>query len=218
MRVRNGDRNYRFVDWISGLANDPSQAGSITIPTDINQHRALEPFYGHIYPPALLTRAYIDQNTFRDRAILTVRNDTVAEINDNILNRLTGPATEFYSTDEVEANGLNANPAQAPPPELLQTFNPPSLPPSKLRLKVGAPVILLRNLYPKQGLCNGTRMVVTHIGRRCIEARILSGTFDGQLRLIPRIRLTSTEGELPYVISRRQFPLRLCFAMTVNKS
>ena len=111
MRVRNGDRNYRFVDWISGLANDPSQAGSITIPTDINQHRALEPFYGHIYPPALLTRAYIDQNTFRDRAILTVRNDTVAEINDNILNRLTGPATEFYSTDEVEANGLNADPA-----------------------------------------------------------------------------------------------------------
>ena len=79
-------------------------------------------------------------------------------------------------------------------------------------------MILLRNLYPKQGLCNGTRMVVTHIGRRCVEARILGGTFDGQLRLIPRIKLTSTEGELPYIISRRQFPLRLCFAMTVNKS
>ena len=79
-------------------------------------------------------------------------------------------------------------------------------------------MILLRNLYPKEGLCNGTRMVVTYIGRRCIEARILGGSFNGQVRLIPRIKLTSTEGELPYTISRRQFPLRLCFAMTINKS
>ena len=61
-------------------------------------------------------------------------------------------------------------------------------------------------------------MVVTHLGRRCIQARILGSTFDGQLRLIPRIKLTSTDGELPYIVSRRQFPLRLCFAMTVNKS
>jgi ATP-dependent DNA helicase PIF1 len=61
-------------------------------------------------------------------------------------------------------------------------------------------------------------MVVTRLGRRCIEARILGGSFDGQLRLIPRIKLTSTGGELPYIVSRRQFPLRLCFAMTVNKS
>ena len=61
-------------------------------------------------------------------------------------------------------------------------------------------------------------MVVTHIGRRCIEARILGGRFHDQLRLIPRIKLTSTEGELPYILTRLQFPLRLCFAMTVNKS
>ena len=64
-------------------------------------------------------------------------------------------------------------------------------------------MILLRNLYPKEGLCNGTRMVATSIGRRCIEARILGGSFNGQLRLIPRIKLTSTEGELPYIVSRR---------------
>jgi ATP-dependent DNA helicase PIF1 len=79
-------------------------------------------------------------------------------------------------------------------------------------------VILLRNLYPKEGLCNGTRMVVTRISRRCIEARILGGSFNGQVRLIPRIKLTSTEGELPYVVTRTQFPLRLCFTKTVNKS
>jgi hypothetical protein len=219
MRVRSGDRNQRFVEWVRSLAHVPAQAGAVTIPAGINQYRTTEPFYDHVYPPALLARAHLDQHAFCDRAILTVRNDTVAEINDDVLGRLIGTATDFYSVDEVKADTADADSLQeAPPAELLQTFNPPSLPPSKLRLKVGAPVILLRNLYPKEGLCNGTRMVVTHIGRRCIEARILGGSFNGQLRLIPRILLTSTEGELPYVVSRRQFPLRLCFAMTVNKS
>ena len=97
-------------------------------------------------------------------------------------------------------------------------FNPSSLPPSKLSLKVGAPVILLRNLYPKEGLCNGTRIVITRLGRRYIKAQMLSGSFYGQLQLIPYIKLTSTDGELPYIVSRRQFLIRLCFAIIVNKS
>ena len=69
-----------------------------------------------------------------------------------------------------------------------------------------------------EGLCNGTPMVVTRIGRRCLEARILSGTSANQLRAIPRIKLSSTEGELSFIVSRRQFHIRLSFATTVNKS
>ena len=60
-------------------------------------------------------------------------------------------------------------------------------------------------------------MIITRLGRYCIEARILGGEFHGQLRLIPRIKLTTTESDMPY-ISRRQYLIRLCFAMTVNKS
>ena len=150
MRVRTGDRNQRFIEWVRSLAHDTAQAGLVNILPRINQHRTTDLFYGDIYPPALLTRANVDQYAFRDRAILTVRNDTVTEINESILNRFAGPATDFFSVDAVEADGVDANGAQEPPPaELLQSFNPPSLPPSKLRLKVGAPVILLRNLYPK---------------------------------------------------------------------
>ena len=78
--------------------------------------------------------------------------------------------------------------------------------------------MLLRNLSPKEGLCNGTRLVVTNLGRRCIEGRILGGQFHGQIRLIPRIKLNSNEGQLPWVVTRTQFPVRLCLAMTVNKS
>lgn len=47
---------------------------------------------------------------------------------------------------------------------------------------------------------------------------MLGGDFDGQLRLIPRIRLNTTEVEFPFILMRKQFPVRLCFAMTVNKS
>ena len=46
----------------------------------------------------------------------------------------------------------------------------------------------------------------------------MGGEFNGETRLIPRILLNTTEDELPWIISRKQFPIRLCFAMTVNKS
>ena len=114
-------------------------------------------------------RAYYNLDTFRDRAILTIRNNTIAKINKAILTRLCGSLSTFYSTDSIEQN-REEDYIELPPAELLQTFNPSSLPPLKLSLKVGAPVIVLRNLDPKEGLYNGTRIVITRLGRRCIKA------------------------------------------------
>jgi ATP-dependent DNA helicase PIF1 len=131
--------------------------------------------------------------------------------------RFHSPPTIFHSIDFVEQNG-EENCIELLPVELLQIFNPSSLLLLKLSLKVGAPVILLRNLYPKEGLYNSTRIVIICIGWYYIKTQILGGRFHGQLQLIPCIKLTSKEGELPFVISRRQFLIRLCFAMTVNKS
>ena len=133
-----------------------------------------------------------------------------------MLDLLPGSATELLAADSAHVEDSTAQ--DVPPAEVLQAFEPPSLPPSRLLLKVGAPIMLLRNLYPKEGLCNGTRLTVSRISPRIIEARILSGDLAGELRLIPRIKLTSTEGELPFVVSRLQFPVRLSFAITVNKS
>jgi len=61
-------------------------------------------------------------------------------------------------------------------------------------------------------------MVVTRLRVHCIEVRLLGGDFDGQLRTIPRIKLSSTDDHLNIPLSRKQFPVRLCFAMTINKS
>ena len=123
----------------------------------------------------------------------------------------------FHAIDTSDVNEADTDFAQLPA-EYMQSLTSGGLPPSRLALKVGAPVMLLRNLYPKEGLCNGTRMIVTRLGLRCIEVQILGGDFHGQRKLIPRILLSTTEGELPFVLTRKQFPIKLCFAMTVNKS
>ncbi len=125
---------------------------------------------------------------------------------------------ELYTYDSIDAVEDNVEEQQHLPQEFLRSLMPSGLPPSTLRLKVGAPIVLLRNLYPVSGECNGTRLIITRLGRRCIEGRMLGGEFNGQLRLIPRIKLTTTENDLPYILNRRQYPIRLCLAMTVNKS
>ena len=78
--------------------------------------------------------------------------------------------------------------------------------------------MLLRNLNQSIGLCNGTRLIVTSLGDMVIQATIMSGSFAGHSVLIPRIRLTLKNHKLPFVLERRQFPIRVCYAMTINKS
>jgi len=67
-------------------------------------------------------------------------------------------------------------------------------------------------------MCNGTRLRLLGINRNCLQVAILGGRWDGEIRLLPRIKLTTSDEELPFILERKQFPVRLCFAMTVNKS
>jgi len=81
------------------------------------------------------------------------------------------------------------------PVEFLQQLNAGGLSPTLLCLKVGSPVILLRNLDPGEGLCNRTRMVVLNIRRKVLQYRIISKDrrFRGKVVLIPRIIACATQ-------------------------
>ena len=51
-----------------------------------------------------------------------------------------------------------------------------------------------------------------------IEAKIIGGQHNGKTVLIPRVVLKPKEGEFPFEWTRRQFPVNVAFAMTINKS
>ena len=72
--------------------------------------------------------------------------------------------------------------------------------------------MLLRNVNQKLGMCNGTRLIVIHLGK------IITGSNIGTKVLIPRIVLSPTESKWPFILKRRQFRLKICYAMTINKS
>ena len=92
------------------------------------------------------------------------------------------------------------------------------MPPHRLLLKLGFPIILLRNLDSDHGLCNRTRLKVLAMSRNLLKVRILNGSHSGSEAFIPRIDLIPTNEILPFKLRRRQFPVRLAFAMTINKS
>jgi ATP-dependent DNA helicase PIF1 len=93
------------------------------------------------------------------------------------------------------------------------------IPHHRLRLKIGSSVMLLRNIDTKNGLCNGTRLIITHLGRNVIGGIILTGSFQGQRATLPRVAVTSEPSrDIAFRLKRLQFPVRLSFAITINKA
>jgi hypothetical protein len=158
-----------------------------------------------------------DPEVITRRAILTPLNKTVDEINEQVMRIWPGEERTFFSVDEFEDD--EAEGAQMFPTEVLNSFNSGSIPPHRLTLKVGAPVMLLRNMCPAKGLMNGTRLVIVRLSARIIQVRILSGPCAGQDAIIPRIPMRPSDGNnVPVVFTRTQFPVRPAFAMTINKA
>lgn len=124
----------------------------------------------------------------------------------------------YLSSDSIDPSyigGVN-NPVLTP--DFLNSLNVQGLPKHSIRLKVGCPVMLLRNLDPRGGLMNGTRLQITQMGEMIIEAIIITGDRVGDKVLIPRILLSPSDTKLPFKMRRRQLPLAVAFAMTINKS
>jgi len=164
----------------------------------------------------LLVKVFPDlsnEKLFANRAILTPRNEDAEEVNRVVVERIAGSLTEYKSIDSVAVEDGTCYPT-----EFLNTLTQSGMPPHLLRLKVGSPIIMLRNLNADDGLCNGTRLICRAFTTHVIEAQIVSGAFAGRRVFIPRIELTPSDSGLPFTLRRRQFPVRLCYCMTINKA
>ena len=143
-----------------------------------------------------------DRNWLEGRTILAATNKEVDMINDHIIKKLPGNAEVFASADELEHSEdlLRFN------VEYLNTLTPNGFPTHNLILKAGQPLMLLRNLNARQGLCNGTRLIY----ERALDNKLLICKVAGTERtvFIPRIILIPKSGEYPFGWQRRQFPVR----------
>jgi ATP-dependent DNA helicase PIF1 len=193
--------------------------GTIILPQYIPRSDTVEELCDAIYPTAALSAATENLEFFAERSIVTIRNDAVAVFNDRLISRMTGDLRTYWSADRAQDRPGRYQPTLTEQPlEYLNSINMPGLPPSKLALRVGAPIMLIRNLRQEDGLCNGTRLIITGIYHWNITARIIAGDRKGVEHTIPRIPLETTDGQLSFTLRRVQFPIRLCFAMTINKS
>jgi hypothetical protein len=160
--------------------------------------------------------AQFQDQYFLEHAILCPRNAEVNEINSKIYSQFPGQGQIYHSADS--AKGYNQEEADLYPVDYLNSLNFGGIPPSKLELKYGVPLMLLCNLDPGMALCNGTRLRLIRKTGSCLEVRILTGLSAGKLALIPWVNITSKANQLPFEFECRQFPVRLAFAMTMNKS
>ncbi|KAI9112813.1 hypothetical protein K1719_016130 [Acacia pycnantha] len=75
-----------------------------------------------------------------------------------------------------------------------------------------------RNIDQAAGLCNGTRLQISQLGKNVIKAKALNDTSIGEEILIHRMDMNPSETKLPLNMTRRKFPIIISFAMTINKS
>ena len=146
------------------------------------------------------------------RTVLAPTNREVDAINDMVQDWLSEAVIKLSSADTVE----NPNDAFRFNTEYLNTLRPNGFPRHTLNLKAGMPLMILRNINPRQGLCNGTRVIF----EKCIDNKLLQCKIveTSRLVLIPRITFIPKANEYPFEWQRRQFPVRPAFAMTINKS
>ena len=157
--------------------------------------------------------------TLQQKAIVCPKNQTADTINSHVLSMIEGETVTYASHDvAIPLADNRADTEMLYPDDYLNTFKLPGFPPHLLELKIGAPVMLLRNVTIAGGLCNGTRMIVTQLMSRLIEVQIITGTRVGEKVFIHRIPLVHTDPNLPFLFKRHQFPIKLCYAMTINKS
>jgi hypothetical protein len=180
MRLISRADNTRFGEWIRNLFYNSAMYGRISLPIYIHITDSAEVFFHKIYPIKQMQSIIRNISFFRDRAILTTKNDIVADINVRILTRLTGETRVYDTVNFINFNIIKEGNKPDISIEFLRAQNPSGLPFARLKLKIEIPVICLRNLFFKKELYNSTRMIISKLREYFIKIKIISGQFHGK--------------------------------------
>ena len=144
-----------------------------------------------------------------DGCIYTPLNKDVRLINDICIEKFPGDSRTYLSADSI----LEDDHKEAVPVEYLNAMNPSGISDHELSLKIGAPVMLLRNLQagPNISLRNGTRMKIIQMMDRALEVEVAVGMNNGLRLFLPRVPQYDKSGDYPFTLVRRQFPLRYIY-------
>ncbi|KAG5222160.1 replication protein DNA-binding [Salix suchowensis] len=172
-----------FAEWILKIGNgdlcdilffDELDESLIKISCDLQLHTSGDPIkamVSAIYPG--IEQPTLEPSYFKERAIVTPKNITVTEINNFILGVTHGPQRIYLSSDSIDASFSDDDNINLLYP--LEFIN---------QLEFSAPIMLLRNLSPMIGLCNGTRLITTQLADRVIEAQIITGSHIGDRKYL----------------------------------
>ncbi|KAL3118683.1 hypothetical protein niasHT_006511 [Heterodera trifolii] len=228
MRTAAGEQSLR--DWLEEIGNGMHRVGTenqgftnqLRIPPELLVDD-LDHTIHFCFPEALFDDPLANADAIAHNAILCPTNNDVQHINEVALGRMSGCGREFLSIDEpLEPNEEMHNFRTDFNMETVHNEMPSGMPPHKLTIKVGTPVMLIRNLDVTQGLCNGTRLQVMRTSENNLFCRILTGPRAGAQNIIAIPQIQFEYGRARHHrglrFRRLQFPVRLCFAMTINKA
>ncbi|XP_056855859.1 uncharacterized protein LOC130505286 isoform X1 [Raphanus sativus] len=215
-----------FSQWIldvgDGVAGEPNDGDAlITIPDEfliMDANDPIESISKEVYGDATALQEQKDPIFFQERAILCPTNEDVNNINQHMLDKLEGEERTYLSSDSIDPSDQRSVNDQALTPDFLNSIKASGLPNHNLRLKIGCPIMLLRNIDHVGGLMNGTRLQIIDMSDFCVKARVITGKKVGDVVLIPRLSITPSDTKLPFKMKRRQLPISVAFAITINKS
>jgi ATP-dependent DNA helicase PIF1 len=146
MRAQSDPGFAKYLLCIGCGTEEVNGDGDVHLPDEIcvpymGNGNELETLIDYIFPS--LNENLSNQNYITSRAILSTRNDWVDMINMKMIGHFQGEEIVYHSFDSAVDDPHNYYPS-----EFLNTLTPSGLPPHVLRLKIGCPIILLRNIDP----------------------------------------------------------------------
>ncbi|KAI3836317.1 hypothetical protein MKX03_034312 [Papaver bracteatum] len=167
----------------------------IKIPNDLliqPLHDPIQQIVNNMFPN--MQQRLEDVNYLKSRCILAPNNECVDEVNSYIVSTIQSKTRTYYSVDSISPTSeAIENKDDLFPVELLNSLKISGFPNHELELRVGVPIMLLRNYNQSMGLCNGTRLIVTKLAAWVIEAKMITGNNIGRKVLIHRIIMETTD-------------------------